>query len=62
MKTPLEVVDSSISNGSESEILSIHIGLLCVQDNMADRPTMSSFVRMMSSESIVLPTPLQLLF
>ncbi|XP_073526325.1 uncharacterized protein [Phyllobates terribilis] len=58
---PLEVVDSSMIDGSEPEILRcIHIGLLCVQDNMAYRPTMSSIVRMMSSDySIALPDPLQ---
>ncbi|KAL8139088.1 hypothetical protein V2J09_005089 [Rumex salicifolius] len=55
---PLDVIDSSILDGSESQILRcIHIGLLCVQDNMVDRPTMSSVVLMMSSESLALPLP-----
>ena len=35
----------------------IHIGLLCVQENVADRPTMASVVLMLSSYSITLPTP-----
>ena len=32
----------------------IHIGLLCVQDHVADRPTMSAVVLMLSSETDLL--------
>lgn len=35
----------------------IHIGLLCVQENAADRPTMASVVLMLSSFSLTLPVP-----
>nr|DAD20608.1 TPA_asm: hypothetical protein HUJ06_022071 [Nelumbo nucifera] len=35
----------------------IHIGLLCVQEVAADRPTMSNVVVMLGSESIALPQP-----
>ena len=35
----------------------IHIGLLCVQEDPEDRPTMSSVVVLFSSEAIVLPQP-----
>jgi len=35
------------------------VALLCVQDNAADRPTMSDIVSMLSSETAVLPTPKQ---
>ncbi|KAL5713420.1 non-specific serine/threonine protein kinase [Ranunculus cassubicifolius] len=35
----------------------IHIGLLCVQDNLVDRPTMSSVVFMLKSSSVSLDTP-----
>ena len=35
----------------------IHIGLLCVQENVVDRPTMASVVLMLSGYSITLPTP-----
>ncbi|KAK4485147.1 hypothetical protein RD792_007760 [Penstemon davidsonii] len=35
----------------------IHIGLLCVQENAADRPTMASVVLMLNSFSITLPIP-----
>lgn len=35
----------------------IHIGLLCVQDNPVDRPTMASIILMLSSFTISLPIP-----
>lgn len=35
----------------------IHIGLLCVQENVADRPTMASVVLMLNSYSLTLPVP-----
>ncbi|XP_031107643.1 G-type lectin S-receptor-like serine/threonine-protein kinase At4g27290 isoform X2 [Ipomoea triloba] len=37
----------------------IQIGLLCVQDNAADRPTMSEVISMLGNESTVLLTPKQ---
>ncbi|KAJ4976760.1 hypothetical protein NE237_001866 [Protea cynaroides] len=43
-----------------SEVLRcIHVGLLCVQQQMEIRPTMSSVVFMLGSESAVLPDPQQ---
>ncbi|CAL5344811.1 unnamed protein product [Camellia sinensis] len=48
-----------IGSCSWSEVMRcIHIGLLCVQDHVADRPTMSAVVLMLSSE-IDLPHPKQ---
>lgn len=35
----------------------IHIALLCVQENVADRPTMASVVLMLNSYSVTLPLP-----
>ena len=35
----------------------IHIGLLCVQENVTDRPTMASIVLMLNSFSLTLPVP-----
>ncbi|PHU26576.1 Cysteine-rich receptor-like protein kinase 10 [Capsicum chinense] len=35
----------------------IHIGLLCIQDDIADRPTMAAVVLMLSSASVSLPVP-----
>ncbi|XP_022886512.1 putative receptor-like protein kinase At4g00960 [Olea europaea var. sylvestris] len=37
----------------------IHIGLLCVQENSTNRPTMASVVLMLSSSSLTLSVPLQ---
>ncbi|XP_047955381.1 cysteine-rich receptor-like protein kinase 44 [Salvia hispanica] len=61
-----EVVDPILRSGSGSgpgstnEILRcIHIGLLCVQENAADRPTMASVVLMLSSFSMTLNIPLE---
>ncbi|KAK2968866.1 hypothetical protein RJ640_023916 [Escallonia rubra] len=45
-------------SGSIRDILRcIHIGLLCVQENVASRPTMASVVLMLNSFSITLPMP-----
>ncbi|XP_057764815.1 cysteine-rich receptor-like protein kinase 44 [Salvia miltiorrhiza] len=58
--TATNVVDPGLrsGSGSMSEMLRcIHIGLLCVQDNAAERPTMASVVIMLSSASISLPLP-----
>ncbi|KAM7461140.1 hypothetical protein LguiA_029261 [Lonicera macranthoides] len=40
----------------------VHIGLLCVQENVVDRPTMASIVLMLSSFSLTLPVPSELAF
>ncbi|TQD94770.1 hypothetical protein C1H46_019624 [Malus baccata] len=37
----------------------IHIGLLCVQENIADRPTMNAVVLMLNSYSVTFPVPSQ---
>ncbi|KAK3037407.1 hypothetical protein RJ639_030169 [Escallonia herrerae] len=45
-------------SGSIRDIIRcIHIGLLCVQENVASRPTMASVVLMLNSFSITLPMP-----
>ncbi|XP_058073081.1 G-type lectin S-receptor-like serine/threonine-protein kinase B120 [Magnolia sinica] len=56
-----ELIDPSLSDSySSSEVLRcINIGLLCVQDSSADRPTMSSVVLMLGSEIVTHPTPKQ---
>ncbi|KAL5078311.1 hypothetical protein RYX36_017295 [Vicia faba] len=56
----LELMDPSIANSYDpSEVLKcIQIGLLCVQDNAADRPTMSSVVQMLGSDNVTLPSPI----
>ena len=48
----LELVDEVlVESYSSSEVMKcVHIGLLCVQDNAADRPTMTDIVLMLNSE------------
>jgi hypothetical protein len=53
-------VDPTIRLGATTEIMRcIHIGLLCVQENVADRPTMASVILMLNSYSITLQVPSQ---
>ncbi|XP_058073003.1 receptor-like serine/threonine-protein kinase SD1-8 isoform X2 [Magnolia sinica] len=56
----LELVDSSmVSSCSTNEVLRcIQVGLLCVQENAVDRPTMASVVFMLDNDT-VMPTPKQ---
>lgn len=35
----------------------IHVGLLCVEHNVADRPTMSDEISMLTNASVPLPKP-----
>ncbi|RWW37464.1 hypothetical protein BHE74_00057420 [Ensete ventricosum] len=55
----LELVDQSIGDSfTTDEVLRcIKIGLLCVQEMPEDRPTMSSVVLMLGSDSALLPQP-----
>ncbi|KAM5588568.1 cysteine-rich receptor-like protein kinase 29 [Rosa sericea] len=58
--TASKLIDPTLRNGSRTEIMRcIHIGLLCVQDNIADRPTMASIILMLNSYSLRLPLPSQ---
>ncbi|XP_065878011.1 G-type lectin S-receptor-like serine/threonine-protein kinase At1g11410 isoform X2 [Euphorbia lathyris] len=57
----MEIVDSSLKDLSykvEEVLRCIQIGILCVQEDAEDRPTMSAVVLMLSSE-IALPPPKQ---
>ncbi|XP_047158135.1 cysteine-rich receptor-like protein kinase 10 [Vigna umbellata] len=52
------IVDPTLMKGSRNEMIRcIHIGLLCVQEDMTSRPTMASVVLMLNSYSISLPIP-----
>ncbi|KAM1593194.1 hypothetical protein ACFX1Z_036587 [Malus domestica] len=55
----LELMDPLLKDScSPNEFLRyIHIGLLCVQEDANNRPTMSSVVLMLKSETISLPRP-----
>ncbi|KAJ6728730.1 CYSTEINE-RICH RECEPTOR-KINASE-LIKE PROTEIN [Salix koriyanagi] len=58
--TAQDIIDPVLSSGSTTEMMRcIHIGLLCVQENVADRPTMASVVLMLSSSSLTLQIPSQ---
>ncbi|CAN6683169.1 unnamed protein product [Malus baccata var. baccata] len=48
----LEVVDSSLESYQSEEVMRcIQVGLLCVQEDSADRPTMAAIVFMLSGET-----------
>ncbi|KAK9155890.1 hypothetical protein Sjap_003370 [Stephania japonica] len=56
--TALEFLDQSLSSEASIEVIKcIHIGLLCIQKNIEDRPTMASVVLMLDSNSATLPNP-----
>ncbi|XP_031126899.1 uncharacterized protein LOC116029137 [Ipomoea triloba] len=58
--TALNLVDPFVrgNSGSVPEMMRcIHMALLCVQENVADRPTMSTVVLVLSSSSLSLPMP-----
>ncbi|XP_068322419.1 cysteine-rich receptor-like protein kinase 10 [Pyrus communis] len=58
---PLELLDPCLRDSySRTEVIRcIHIGLLCVQEDPANRPTMQSVVLMLNSYSVTLPLPQQ---
>ena len=55
------LIDPEISNPSyNADIMRcIHIGLLCVQELARDRPTMTTVISMLNSETANLPPPKQ---
>ena len=54
------MADPELSDGSLNEIMRcIHIGLLSVQENAADTPTMASVLLILSSNSVTLTVPSQ---
>ncbi|CAL2228028.1 unnamed protein product [Prunus armeniaca] len=54
------IIDPVLTTSSQIETMRcIHIGLLCVQQNVVDRPTTVSVVSMLNSQSIALPVPSQ---
>lgn len=57
--TPLQLLDPTLKDSySENEVVKcIHIGLLCVQEDPEDRPTMKTIVLMFNSYSVTLPVP-----
>ncbi|KAF8103167.1 hypothetical protein N665_0188s0120 [Sinapis alba] len=59
-KSLLDVIDPCIREDCKSDEVTryIHVGLLCVQENPAKRPTMSTIHQMLTNSSIALPAPL----
>ncbi|KAF5729004.1 hypothetical protein HS088_TW21G01161 [Tripterygium wilfordii] len=58
--TASNLIDSTLNSGSRNEMMRcVHVALLCVQENVADRPTMASVALMLTSSSLTLPVPSQ---
>ncbi|PIN17007.1 Serine/threonine protein kinase [Handroanthus impetiginosus] len=57
----LDLVDPRLIESCEKSqvMMCINVGLLCVQEDPNDRPSMSTIVIMLGSESTALPTPTQ---
>ncbi|KAK6264914.1 hypothetical protein SCA6_020348 [Theobroma cacao] len=56
----LELMDPLLTDGCPDEFLRyIHIGLLCVEEDAFNRPTMSSVVVMLKGEAVTLCQPQQ---
>ncbi|XP_058754090.1 cysteine-rich receptor-like protein kinase 29 [Vicia villosa] len=52
------IIDPLLKNISQNEIMRcLHIGLLCLQEEVEDRPTMASVALMLNSHSITLSIP-----
>ncbi|KAK2644379.1 hypothetical protein Ddye_019574 [Dipteronia dyeriana] len=59
--TPMQLLDSNLTDSySRNEVMRcIHVGLLCVQEDQAERPTMATVILMLNSYSVTLPLPQQ---
>ena len=57
--TPLELLDAQIEKSSSVNEVTrcIHVALLCVQQKVEDRPTMSTVLLMLSNENYLMPQP-----
>ncbi|XP_008226123.1 PREDICTED: G-type lectin S-receptor-like serine/threonine-protein kinase CES101 [Prunus mume] len=55
----LELMDPTLKDScTEDQLLRcFHVGLLCVEENAADRPSMSDVISMLTTETISLPLP-----
>nr|XP_027189283.1 cysteine-rich receptor-like protein kinase 10 isoform X1 [Cicer arietinum] len=60
-QTPLELLDPTLRGScSRNEVIRcIHMGLLCVQENPNDRPSMETIALMLNSYSVTLSLPRQ---
>ncbi|BFG20063.1 hypothetical protein CerSpe_063370 [Prunus speciosa] len=56
--TVANIMDPKLTTGLGTEMMRcIHIGLLCVQENVASRPSMASVVSMLNNHSVTLSLP-----
>ncbi|XP_073014212.1 cysteine-rich receptor-like protein kinase 15 [Typha latifolia] len=55
----LQVLDRCLAEECRPQdvLRCIHIGLLCIQEDPSERPTMASVILMLNSQSITLPSP-----
>ena len=55
----LGLMDPTIGDSCDKDqmLRCIHVGLLCVKENAADRPTMLDMIPMLTNESMSLPVP-----
>ncbi|KAM1212774.1 hypothetical protein ACFX2G_004354 [Malus domestica] len=62
--TVLELMDPALGDSCIKDQLlrCVHVGLLCVEENAADRPTMSDVVSMLTNQSSPLPLPAKAAF
>ena len=59
-ETTSNLIDPTLRGGPITEMLKcIKIGLLCVQENVSDRPNMTSIVLMLNGNLDPIPTPTQ---
>ncbi|GAB4826741.1 hypothetical protein Ancab_040004 [Ancistrocladus abbreviatus] len=58
---PMEFMDPNLGDSYSSQEVRrcIHLGLLCVEDDIDERPTMASIVLMLNSQSTTMPVPRQ---
>ncbi|XP_068323848.1 G-type lectin S-receptor-like serine/threonine-protein kinase CES101 isoform X2 [Pyrus communis] len=62
--TVLELMDPALGDSCIKDQLlrCVHVGLLCVEENAADRPTMPDVVSMLTNQSTPLPLPAKAAF
>ncbi|KAM1266207.1 hypothetical protein ACFX15_035285 [Malus domestica] len=55
----IELMDPTLTDSciQDQFLRCVHVGLLCVEENAGDRPTISSVISMLTNESVALPMP-----
>ncbi|CAA7018260.1 unnamed protein product [Microthlaspi erraticum] len=63
-RSPLELLDSTFGENYQSDDVTrcIHIGLLCVQEDPAYRPPLTTIILMLTNSTMTLPEPRQTRF